>query len=220
VIPLRDNVRSRSWPVVNVLLILASAAAFVYELSLQRAGLLEGFIQNWAVVPERLARHPFADGATVVSAMFLHGGWSHIIGNMMYLWIFGDNVEDRLGHFRYLVFYLLAGTAATAAQVFLNPASALPNLGASGAIAGVLGAYFVLYPRARVETLIPLGFFSRIVEVPAFFFLGFWFLIQALQGWGSLAVGPVRGDVGGVAWWAHLGGFAAGFILVWFFKKR
>jgi len=219
VIPIRDSVKSRSYPLVNVLLIAANLAMFVREITLSNADVLHDFISAWAVVPGRLVAFPWTDWPTIFSAMFLHGGWSHVLGNMMYLWIFGDNVEDRLGHFRYLVFYLCAGTAATLAQVFLHPLSRVPMIGASGAIAGVLGAYFVLYPGAKVLTLIPLGFFVRLVEIPAFFFLGFWFVLQAFQGWGSLLQSAAHGETGGVAWWAHAGGFFAGFVLVWFFKR-
>ncbi len=218
-IPLRDNVRNHTWPFINVSIILLNVAAFIQEWRIPPAD-AERLILAWALVPARLMDSPATEWVTVFSSMFLHGGWSHIIGNMMYLWIFGDNVEDRMGHFRYLVFYLSVGVGAAMAQVALNPAGKVPMIGASGAIAGVLGAYFILFPRAKVQTLIPLGFFSRIVEIPAFFFLGFWFLIQALQSYGSLMTRPVHGDVGGVAWWAHAGGFVSGLLLVWFFRKR
>ena len=150
--------------------------------------------------------------------MFLHGGWAHLLGNMLYLWIFGDNVEDRLGHFRYLVFYLLCGWTASYAHIWSQPASSVPSIGASGAIAGVLGAYITLYPRARVVTLLPLGLFSQLVRLPAAVFLGLWFVQQFLLGAFDLA-GP-EGKGGGVAWWAHIGGFAAGFVLVRLFRKR
>lgn len=218
-IPLKDSVPSRTWPVVNVGIILLNGWAFIHELTLPSPVLLEEFIRNWAVVPARLVSDPWTEWPTIFAAMFLHGGWSHLIGNMMYLWIFGDNVEDRMGHVRYLFFYLFVGTAATLTQVYLSPLSRVPNIGASGAIAGVLGAYFVLYPNAKVLTLIPLGFFSRIIEVPAFFFLGFWFVLQAFQSLGSITQRAFHGDVGGVAWWAHAGGFVAGLFLVGFFKR-
>jgi membrane associated rhomboid family serine protease len=220
VIPLRDNIRSRTFPFVNILLILANISVFVREITFPHPKLLEDFVLAWALIPSQLWAHPLPESVTLVSSMFLHGGWSHILGNMMYLWIFGDNVEDRVGHLRYLLFYVLVGGAAAAAQIYTQPKSQVPMLGASGAIAGILGAYFVLYPGAKVSTLIPLGFFSRIVDVPAFFFLGFWFLIQALQSYGSIISGPVHGNVGGVAWGAHAGGFVAGLVLIWFFKKR
>jgi membrane associated rhomboid family serine protease len=221
-IPLRDSTRSSSFPFVTILLIVANAALFVKELGLMAAHpeALEGFVAAWGIVPVRFLADPWTGWVTIVSSMFLHGGWSHIIGNMLYLWIFGDNVEDRMGHFRFLIFYLLVGAAAALSQIYFNPSSQVPMIGASGAIAGVLGAYFVLFPKARVLTLIPLGFFTRMIEVPAFLFLGLWFVIQSLQGVGSLSQRAFHGDVGGVAWWAHAGGFVAGLLLVWVFKKR
>lgn len=218
-IPLRDNIRNRSWPIMNVLFILMNIAVFILELRVPPPS-MEGFILQWALIPRELLSNPWTEWRTLFTAMFLHGGWSHIIGNIMYLWIFGDNVEDKMGHLRYAVFYLVSGLGAAAAQILLDPASEIPMIGASGAIAGVLGAYFILFPRARVQTLIPLGFFSRIVEVPAFFFLGFWFLVQALQSYGSLLARSMHGNSGGVAWWAHAGGFVSGLILVWVFRKK
>jgi membrane associated rhomboid family serine protease len=149
--------------------------------------------------------------APLVTAMFLHGGFLHVIGNMLFLWVFGDNVEDRFGHVGFLAFYLLAGVAANYAHVLINPASVVPTIGASGAVAGVLGAYILFYPGARVVTLVPLGFFLQVVELPAFLFLGIWFLIQFASGFFSLGTGMANS--GGVAWWAHVGGFAAGFLL-------
>jgi membrane associated rhomboid family serine protease len=150
--------------------------------------------------------------------MFLHGGWLHFLGNMLYLWIFGDNVEDRFGHGRYLVFYLLAGTAAAFLQALFNPASRLPMVGASGAIAGVLGAYLVMFPHSRVLTLVPIFFFIQIIEIPAIILLGFWFLLQLASGVGSLGRTAAQ-DVGGVAFWAHAGGFVAGMLLVALFRR-
>jgi membrane associated rhomboid family serine protease len=151
--------------------------------------------------------------------MFLHGGWAHFLGNMLFLWIFGDNVEDRLGHLRYLVFYLLAGYAATFAHAFAASGSAVPAIGASGAISGVLGAYVFLYPRARIVTLVFLGFFIQTVELPALVYLPLWFLMQFLQGLASLGV-PEAASGGGVAWFAHIGGFVAGPLLLWLLKPR
>jgi membrane associated rhomboid family serine protease len=156
----------------------------------------------------------------VFIAMFLHGGWSHVIGNLLYLWIFGDNVEDRMGHLGYLFFYLLVGVSATLAQAFMNPLSPVPMLGASGAIAGVLGAYFVLFPKSRILALVPIWVFIRVVEIPAIFFLGFWFVFQAIQGWGSIVNQPLQGPGGGIAWGAHAGGFLAGMALVFPFTRR
>ncbi|MBI4396545.1 MAG: rhomboid family intramembrane serine protease [Elusimicrobia bacterium] len=219
-IPLKDNVPRRSWPVINVLIILVNIAVFWHEISLPGIASVENLIQGWGIVPLKLLASPWMEWPTVFTSMFLHGGWSHIIANMLYLWIFGDNVEDRMGHFLYLVFYLCVGTVAAITQVYFNPLSQVPMIGASGAIAGVLGAYFVLYPNARVLALVPIWFFLRIVEIPAVFFLGFWFIIQALQGLGSISQRSFSGDMGGVAWWAHAGGFAAGLFLVGFFKRR
>jgi membrane associated rhomboid family serine protease len=230
-IPLRDDVPSRTVPLVNYTLIALNVFAFLLELGMGRD--VQRFLQQTAVVPGLFTG---ADGALQVAevvttsfdpalggrvllSMFLHGGWAHLLGNMLYLWIFGDNVEDRMGHVRYAVFYLLCGWAATYAHIAAAPASALPALGASGAIAGVLGAYVTLYPRARVITLLPLFIFVQLIQVPAYFFLGLWFLQQFLYGTLSLAR-TAQTEGGGVAWWAHIGGFAAGFLLVWLFQSR
>ena len=222
-IPLRDDVPARTWPVVNVALIVLNSLIFLYEVSLGPA--LQSFLMTYGMVPAKvlyLSRHEpwnlWDRFAPFFTSMFLHGGWFHLIGNMWFLWIFGDNVEDRLGHGRYLLFYILCGLAAGFVHYSTNSTSGVPTVGASGAIAGVMGAYYMLYPRARVLTLIPLFFFFEILEVPAYFFLGFWFLIQLLQGTFSLAF--VDTLAGGVAWWAHVGGFAAGVLLVHVFKKR
>jgi hypothetical protein len=151
--------------------------------------------------------------------MFLHGGWFHFLGNMLYLWVFGDNVEDRLGHFRFLIFYLVCGLSAAALHIFTNPYSKMPTVGASGAIAGVLGAYLVLFPRARVLTLVPILFFFQLMELPAVIFLGIWFIFQFFSGALSLTAGG-GSDVGGTAWWAHIGGFIAGVIMVLRFRRK
>jgi hypothetical protein len=224
VIPLRDSVPRRTYPFANNLLIVLNVAAFFLQFSQGPA--LEAFLSRWAFIPDRLL-HPVAWGmplsaslATVFTAMFLHGGFLHLAGNLLYLWIFGDNVEDALGHFRYLVFYLASGVAAAVLQTVLNPASSVPNVGASGAIAGVLGGYFVLYPRARVVTLVPLFFLFPLVEVPAAIYLLFWFLMQFWMGSADLASAARRPDAGGVAWWAHVGGFVAGALLVLLKKPR
>jgi membrane associated rhomboid family serine protease len=199
-------------------LITANVLAFFYELSLGRE--LETFIMQYAAVPRRF----FAPDASLFErffplfvSMFLHGGWAHLVGNMLYLWIFGDNVEDRLGHGRFLVFYLLCGLAAALAQILLNPTSRIPMVGASGAIAGVLGGYLLLFPHSRVLALVPIVFFFQIVEIPAFIFLVFWFFIQFLSGAASIATTQATG---GVAWWAHIGGFVSGLALVYLFPKR
>jgi membrane associated rhomboid family serine protease len=186
---------------------------FLYQLSLGEE--LLPFVERYAVIPARLLGGGFPPAGellTPVTAMFLHGGWFHMLGNMLYLHIFGDNVEDTLGHGGFLAFYLACGVASFAAQVLFHPASAVPNLGASGAIAGVLGAYFVRFPRARVVTLLPLFVVFTLVEVPAVVFLGLWFLFQFLSGAASL--GRASATSGGVAWWAHIGGFVAGAIIM------
>jgi membrane associated rhomboid family serine protease len=210
-IPLYDIQKRRTFPVVNVALIVVNVLAFLYELSL--GAHLQGFIQQAAFVPARFveAGNPFTETRSVLVSMFLHGGWAHLLGNMLYLWIFGDNVEDRLGHVKYLVFYLGAGFVATLSHAASNPASTVPSIGASGAIAGVLGAYLVMFPRARVVTLIPLGFFIRLAELPALLVLGFWFVLQLFSG--AVSLGAATAQTGGVAWWAHIGGFVAGLVV-------
>ncbi len=209
-LPLRDHNPSRTTPVINYLLIAANILMFFWEVSLGRG--FERELTAVAFVPARFWSGEFLlpNIITIFVSMFLHGGLLHIGGNMLYLWIFGDNVEDRLGHFRYLVFYLACGFIATLTHAFFNPASVVPSIGASGAIAGVLGAYLILFPSARVTTLIPIFFFITIRELPAVFILGFWFVLQFFSGVGSLGAQ----NVGGVAYFAHIGGFVAGMILV------
>lgn len=203
-IPLRDDVPSQRLPVVSRLLIAANVAVFLYELSLGPA--VRSFILALGIVPAHFTTDPGGQALTLFSSMFIHGGWGHLLGNMLYLWIFGDNVEDRMGHVPFLFFYLAAGLAAGLAHVYTQPGSLVPTVGASGAIAGVLGAYFVLYPRARVLTLLPI-FPMTMVEVPAVFFLGIWFVFQIFSG--ALQMSVARG-AGGVAFLAHVGGFLAG----------
>ncbi len=220
-IPLRDANPSRTIPFVTYLLIVANVVAFLFELSLGRH--LNGLIDAFGVVPIRFVTDIAERQADVwtfipfLSSMFLHGGFMHLIGNMLFLYIFGDNVEDQFGHFPYLLFYLISGIAAAAAQVYVNRTSGMPMVGASGAIAGVLGAYVLMFPTARIVTLIPLFLFFPVVELPAFLFLGLWFFLQIVSGLMSLGIG---GDAGGVAWWAHIGGFSAGAVLVPFLRKR
>jgi membrane associated rhomboid family serine protease len=219
-IPLRDLNPRRSAPVVTVLLIALNCLLFFYELRL--GDQLESFVTSVAFVPARYfgaGADPALLGEAFTSAllsMFLHGGWMHLLGNMLFLWIFGDNVEDRLGHLRFLLFYLLAGFSATLAQSLAGPGSTVPQIGASGAISGVLGAYLVLYPRARIVTVIFLGFFIRLAEVPALVFLPLWFLIQFVSGLESLAASTTTAQ-GGVAFFAHVGGFLAGVVLLFLF---
>jgi len=208
--PVSDVIPSRTTPFVTVGLIVLNALVFLYELQLPRAE-LQMFTFMYGVVPARFA--PIA----LITSMFIHGGWMHLLGNMLYLWIFGDNVEDRLGHIGFLVFYIVCGTAAALGQTAINPASTVPMVGASGAIAGVMGAYFVLYPHSRVLTVIFLLFFVDMVEIPAIFFLGIWFIKEVFSGVGSLGTASLNG---GVAFWAHVSGFAVGAIVGVFRRLR
>lgn len=214
--PLYDTARSRKFPLVNWALIAVNVLVFLYELQLSASG-LEGFIGTWGLVPARLLAQPAAAWLTIFSAMFLHGGWFHILSNMWVLFIFGDNVEDRLGSAGYLVFYLLSGVAAGLLQAFILPGSTQPMVGASGAIAGVLGAYLILFPGARVASLVPILFIFTIIEIPALVFLLFWFVLQLFSGLMSLN-GASGG--GGIAWWAHVGGFLFGMLGSNFFVRR
>ena len=220
-IPVGDSTRRRITPYVNVGIIVACVLVFLYELSLNAFEVNE-FFQDWGVVPAQLvdwwgSPSSVEEPATVVTAMFIHGGWLHLIGNMLYLWVFGDNVEDAMGHGRYLLFYLLAGGGAVALQVFLDQDNVIPMVGASGAIAGVLGAYLVLYPRATVAVLIPWFWFFGAFPVPAAFLIIFWFLLQLLNSVASL--GTATGVTEGIAFWAHVGGFLTGLALVWVFRR-
>ena len=215
--PLYDTVRSRTFPLITLTLILANILAFLYELQLDPAALKE-FIFTWGLVPTRLISKPEITWATFFSSMFLHGGWFHIISNMWVLFIFGDNVEAGMGKIRYLIFYLLSGVAAGLLQSYIQPSSTTPMIGASGAIAGVLGAYLILFPRSRIASLVPILFIFTIIEIPAMLFLIFWFVSQLYSG-----LFAVQGGGGsGIAWWAHIGGFLFGILMVSFFaiKKR
>lgn len=216
--PLRDDVPSRSWPLATVLLIIANFYIFYQELVLS-APALHRLIGAWGLVPARFladfAGRPF-DLATylpLVANLFLHGGWLHIIGNMWYLWIFGDNVEDRLGKIRFLRFYLFCGIAANLVQIMVDPGSTVPTIGASGAISGVLGAYLMLYPRARISVF--LFILLPIIQVRAWLFLPVWFLLQLQSGTSALVTSSA-----GIAWWAHIGGFVAGMVLAAGMKPR
>ncbi|MGD8402694.1 MAG: rhomboid family intramembrane serine protease [Anaerolineales bacterium] len=214
-IPIRDTIRSRSFPLVNWVIILANAAAFYYELRIGSSA-LNGFINTWGLVPTRFWAAPQSDWVTIFSSMFLHGGWFHILSNMWILFIFGDNVEDRMGSGRYLVFYLLSGVAAALTQAFFLPNSSSPMVGASGAIAGVLGAYLLLFPRARILSLVPIFFIFTLIEIPAIVFLLFWFASQLFSGF--LSLGGASGS--GVAWWAHIGGFTFGLLGAFLIARR
>jgi membrane associated rhomboid family serine protease len=211
VLPLRDFIPTRRFPVLTVGIIVVNIMAFAYELLADAGGMLEQTFYTMGVVPFDVT-HNFGPAVALsfLTSMFLHGGFMHIIGNMLYLWIFGNNVEDSMGRGRFLVFYLITGITASAAQVLASPNSRLPSIGASGAIAGVLGAYIVLFPNARVQTLIFLGYFARMAQLPALLVLGFWFVLQLFNG--LLAFGMTQ--LGGVAWFAHIGGFVAGLLLV------
>lgn len=220
-VPLRDNNPTRITPYVTYGLIIANVLVFVYELSLPPR-LLEEFFRIWAIVPRQLTEsftgqldyQSFPEWITLFTSQFLHGGFLHIAGNMLFLWIFGNNIEDRLGHLKYLVFYLACGALAGLAQWFFSAYSTVPSLGASGAIAGVMGAYILRFPRAKVLTLIPLGIILLPINIPAFWFLGIWFLQQALYGVASLEAPTNIGmEGGGVAYWAHAGGFIFGAVL-------
>jgi membrane associated rhomboid family serine protease len=212
--PLQDTVQARSVPLVTWGIILINALVFLHELSLPPEQ-LETFVATLGMVPARLGTDPDAY-CTLLTCMFLHGGWMHFIGNMWVLFLFGDAVEDRMGPVRYLIFYLLCGLAAGLTHSFTNPDSYVPTIGASGAIAGVMGAYFVQFPLAQVLTLIPILFFPLIVEVPAVIYLGIWFASQLFQGTLSLLSTQ---SYEGVAWWAHVGGFMAGVALLPVFRK-
>ncbi len=215
-LPLSDHNPRRTTPFVNDLFIVANILMFFWEISL--GANLEPALRIFAFVPARFwaSPHVVINFARMLVSMFLHGGWLHLIGNMWYLWVFGDNIEDRLGHTRYAVFYTLCGILATLAHAIANPMSAMPSVGASGAIAGVLGAYLVLFPRAQVTTLIPIFIFITVREIPAIFVLGIWFVLQFFSGVASMNI-PDAQDAGGVAYFAHIGGFVAGMILVVFF---
>lgn len=203
-----DDSAERTVPIVTYLLIALNVLFFFVELS---GG--EPFIEQWSVVPRRLTANPGADFITIFTSMFMHGGWVHLGGNMLYLWIFGDNVEDRFGHAKFALFYLLCGVAATFAQVVVNAGSNVPNLGASGAIAGVLAAYIILFPRGQVKVLMGRG----VVPMPALVVIGLWIVLQFVNGIGSIAQTT---DTGGVAYMAHIGGFVAGLLLTFVFGGR
>ena len=245
-LPLRDNIPSRTTPFVNYLMIGICSAVFFLQVNQQPGE--RSLVEQYGMIPGRVAHSPesgqtmfltpvetpsgiqlvktegevpFSQAAvpawaTLLTCIFLHGGWMHFFGNMWFLWIFGDNVEDRYGHFGYLAFYLLCGVAASAAHYEAGPTSMIPTIGASGAIAGVMGAYLFLYPRARVLTLVPLVVILQVLSVPAPLFLGIWFLMQFYQG----AVASASASAGGVAWWAHIGGFVVGLVLTLFLGRK
>ena len=240
-IPLRDNIPSRTTPWVNYVIIAVCGFVFYFQLQDDRSELVEryGMIPTRVVHPdepvevvehyivrtpvgnqlETIRRPALPSGVTpwqtLLTCVFLHGSWMHIIGNMWMLWIFGDNVEDRMGHYWYLMFYVFCGIASSASHMLIDTSSAIPTIGASGAIAGVMGAYMVLYPRAQVLSILPIFFFIQMIVLPAPVFLGLWFLLQFFQG--TFAVINVQSS--GVAWWAHIGGFTVGFVIAWLLKR-
>lgn len=212
-IPLRDNIPSRRLPFMTISLIIAGTLVFLFSITLSPVEVRRLFFL-YGLVPARVSA---ADVGVemrfipFISSMFLHGNFGHLLSNMWALWLFGDNIEDRMGSFRFLLFYLAAGVAAGLIHVLTNLAETAPAIGASGAVAGVMGAYFLLYPHARIITLVPVFFFPLLIHIPAFFYLGGWFLLQLIQGTAAfLGVGPA----GGIAWWAHIGGFVTGFFVV------
>jgi len=211
-IPIRDALRSQRFPIVTVSLIVLNIGIYAYQVALgSQAGL--NFVYRFALIPSALTAAPGANWARLLSSLFLHGDLIHVLSNMLYLWIFGDNVEDAMGRVRFAAFYLLCGSVASLAHVVVAPHSSVPLIGASGAIAGVLAAYFMLFPYARVLTLIPLFFFIRLIRLPAAYLLGFWFILQVINAGSS-------GLQSGVAWFAHIGGFVAGLVLVFLFRRR
>jgi membrane associated rhomboid family serine protease len=211
-IPLRSDKPTRTFSAVTILLIALNVVAFFYELSQPTPA----FVADFALIPAAVTHNAPDAYRTIVTSMFLHGSWLHLIGNMLFLWIFGNNIEDSVGHVKFVFFYLLCGFAAAAAQVAINPNSLVPMIGASGAVSGVLGAYLLLFPRARVLVLIPIWIFIRFVYVPAWLMLIVWFALQLLSGMATVG----RMHAGGVAFWAHIGGFVAGIFLIPVFKKR
>jgi membrane associated rhomboid family serine protease len=227
-IPIRDSTRSATYPFVTKTIIFLNVVTFLWEIS-QGPRLSQAFL-HLAIIPARYTHpgeaaeifgsfsSPVAAFLPFLSSMFLHGGWLHLIGNMWTLWIFGDNVEDRLGHVKFLCFYLAGGLAASLVHIFTNPASGVPTIGASGAVAAVMGAYFRFFPHARIEALIPPFFFGPTFVLPAVLFLGWWFFLQFFNGAMSLSVGQ-RG-FGGVAWWAHVGGFLFGLLVCLLARRR
>ncbi len=214
-IPIKDQIPTRRVPIVNYLLIAANV--FVFILQWMAGQNQEALVYQFALIPANFMANPnLSNLSDIFTGMFMHAGFAHLGGNMLYLWIFGDNVEDSMGSGKYLLFYLTGGVIASLAHIFTNPTSQIPTVGASGAIAAVLGAYLVLYPRSRVLTFIPLGFFMRLTSVPAVIVLGLWFVLQLFNG--VLSLGAA--DVGGVAFWAHIGGFVAGVVLAKFLENR
>jgi membrane associated rhomboid family serine protease len=210
-IPLRDTQPSNTFPAVTLVIIVFNVLVFLFQVSLE-PHYLNYFIAQYGIVPDRLHL------SSLMTSMFLHGGWMHLIGNMWFLWIYGDNVEDVLGHGKFALFYILCGIAAGLVHILLNPYSRIPTVGASGAIAGVMGAYLIKFPRSRILTLVPIFIFLTTMEIPASFMLLYWFAIQIFSGIGSVGYSNISS--GGVAWFAHVGGFLAGIVLVYLMGTR
>jgi membrane associated rhomboid family serine protease len=228
-IPIKDDTPTYSTPYINYVLIALNTLVFLFEVSLNPST-RNAFVFQFGVEPIRVlaglglanAHVPNPSALPLFTSMFLHASWLHLIGNMWVLWIFGDNIEDYLGHFGYLVFYLVSGLAASLLHIFLNADSTVPSVGASGAIAGVMGAYFLLFPAARVLTLVPLIIFFTFVWLPAWIVLGYWFVLQFLSGAATAIAysSSTRGGGGGIAFWAHVGGFVAGVVMIKLLPKR
>jgi len=218
-IPIKDRNPSDIFPVVTIAIIAINTLIFVYQIS-QGVNHFEQTVTSMAVIPSSFVAHPFASQQvnSMFMSMFMHGGLLHLGGNMLFLWIFGNNVEDYFGHVKYAIFYLAAGVAATLSHIYTHPASTIPTIGASGAISGVLGAYFLLFPKARVLAAVPIFLFFYFIEVPAFIFLGFYILLQLVFALPSLGASSV--DARGIAWFAHVGGFFAGALLLLVLPKR
>ena len=222
-IPFKDDIPSRTYPLVTILLIGVNLLVFLYELSIPESQ-LAGFFELNGLVPSRIKEigvQPLSTGLAVIRgtlfSMFLHAGWLHLIGNMWYLWIFGDNIEDRMGHLRFLGFYVLCGIVASLTHVAFHSESSVPTIGASGAVAGVLGAYLISYPFARILTVIPFIIVWPVVQLPAIVVLGFWFAVQIVNG--TMGLGGNGAAGAGIAWWSHIGGFLAGLVLVRFLAR-
>ena len=214
-IPLKDNNPTRTFPFITIALIVINCILFIIELT--QGKYLITFIESFGCIPYEITMGTdvepfifFPVRLTIITSMFLHGGWMHLVGNMLYLWIFGNNIEDRLGHFRFIIFYLFIGVIASLTQIMVNPFSTIPQIGASGAVSGILGAYILLFPKTKVLTLIPLFYIIRIISLPAFVVLGFWIVLQIINGFVSLSYTAQ----GGVAFFAHIGGFIAGLLFI------
>lgn len=220
--PLWDEIPTKRFPVVTIFFILLNGIFYYYQFFLVTDTM--SFIYSYGLIPFELTQSvdlfPYGPNPvflTIFSSMFMHGSFVHLFGNMLYLWIFGNNVEDYLGRFKFVLFYLLSGIFAAVTQILIAPYSKVPMIGASGAVAGILGAYFILFPRARITTLVFFGFFIRLVKLPALFVLGLWIIFQLFYGFSNLSM---QGTDTGVAWFAHIGGFIGGIVLIQIFKKR